>query len=672
MDFLSLERLGAPVWLWLTFASLLVSLLAFDLGVLNRRDHEIGVKESLLLSAVYIGLGLAFGGVVWGRLGTDAGLAYLTGYIVEKTLSLDNVFVIAMIFLSFSVPKAYQHRVLFWGILFAIALRGLMIGFGAALIANFAWTLYIFSAVLIVTGVRALFWPSERTDAADNSFVRFLRTRLNVTERPHGNRFFLRLPHPTTDRPTWFVTPLFLALVSIEIADVVFAVDSVPAIFAITTDLFVVYTSNIFAILGLRALYFALSAVMGRVRYLEQTLAIVLIFIGSKIFVADLLDKDIPPWLSLAGSVAIIAAGGLYSLWRTQPAARRWAPKMAAASAAAVSIVSVGWTLWPLREATRTHYETELVDRGPVIRAVSATGVIERAPLIRIDASVAGRVLALYCGPGDSVKAGQICAKIDPGPYLRRVARETKALAAARKRLEKSEARVEATTASPARDRRSTTRAQATRARAEVDRRQAALSAAEAVLARTQIVMPVDGIVHSRNAEVGRPAEAPDAAPLFVLAPDSVRMKIEAAAGEIELGDTASFAVGSLPEHLFAGEVVKIHRASKAASGTREILVDAPDPRHLLADGMQAMAVVVVDRRDDVLRIPNRVIDYSSGETQGGRPEAPPAGWTRLWRLRDGEAEAATVRLGLDDGVYREVVEGDLQRGDRLIVGGAG
>lgn len=658
MDFLLLERLGAPLWLWLTFASLIVSLLAFDLGFLNRRDHEIGVRESLSLSAVYIGLGLAFGGVVWLRLGPEMGLAYLTGYIVEKTLSLDNVFVIAMIFMSFSVPRAYQHRVLFWGILFAIALRGVMIGFGAALIANFAWTLYVFSAVLIVTGVKTLFWPSERADAADNALIRFLRAKLNVTERPHGHRFVVRLPHPETGKPTWFATPLFLALVSIEIVDVVFAVDSVPAIFAITTDPFVVYTSNIFAILGLRALFFALSAVMVRLRYLEQTLAIVLIFIGSKIFVADLLGEHLPPWLSLAGSVTIIAAGVLYSLWRTQPSARRWMPRMAAAGAAAASIAGVGWFAWP---AGATHYDTELVERGSVIRAVSAAGVIERAP-IRVEAKVAGRVVALHCKVGDHVRAGQTCAEIDPGPLLKHVASETRALTAARERLEKSEARLAKAERGRSSAAQRRARTQAARDSAEVERLRAALSIAEAALGERRIVAPVDGVVLS----LGRPAEAPGADPVFVIAPDIVTMKVDAGAPgaeEIELGDRASLAAESHPELLLRGEVVAIDRAS------RKISIEARDPHHSLAEAVQAAAVVIVDRRENALRIPDRAIDYADGKAQAAPAGAPPPGWTRLWKLRDGEPEPANVRLGLGDGLHREVLEGDLRQGDRVIVG---
>lgn len=315
--------LGAPAWLWLAFAGFLAALLTFDLGVFHRRDREIRIGESLLLSAIYIGLGLAFGAIVWWSLGPAAGLAYLTGFIVEKTLSIDNIIVISMIFLMVSVPRSQQHRVLFWGILWAVVLRGIMIALGVALIERFSWSLYIFSAFLIATGIRMLVFPEKETSIADNSLMRLMRSRFNVTDRLHGHHFFVRLPHALTQKPTLFATPLFMALMAIEFADIVFAVDSLPAIFAITTDPFVVYTSNIFAILGLRALYFVLSAAIHHFRYLKPTLAAILIFVGSKIFAVDLIGKEIPSWLSLAVTVTIIATGGLFSLWSSAAATDR-------------------------------------------------------------------------------------------------------------------------------------------------------------------------------------------------------------------------------------------------------------------------------------------------------------------------------------------------------------
>ena len=314
--------LGTPLWLWFTFVALVVALLAFDLGILNRKDHEIGVAESLRLSALYIGLGVGFGAFVWQQFGAQPAAEYLTAFLVEKTLALDNVFVIALIFGYFAVPRRYQHRVLFWGILGVIVLRGIMIGLGATLVANYAWVLYIFALFLIATGVKMLVTEEKERDLATNPLLRFMRRRFRVTDSIEGNDFVVTAPDPATGRPVRWITPLFLALVLIEIADLVFAVDSVPAVFAITTDPYIVYTSNIFAILGLRALYFALAAVLHRFHYLKYALALLLVFIGSKIFIADLMGwEKFPPLWSLAITVAILGAGVLYSLWRSRDAA---------------------------------------------------------------------------------------------------------------------------------------------------------------------------------------------------------------------------------------------------------------------------------------------------------------------------------------------------------------
>lgn len=316
MNPLFLERLGAPVWLWLAFAALVVALLAFDLGVQEKRDKAMSLRASLVLSAIYISVGLAFGAVVAWRLGMEAGVNYLTGFVIEKMLSLDNIFIIAMILQKFSTPPADQRRVLFWGVAFAVVLRAALVALGAALIAKFSWILYLFSAFLVVVGAKTLLLPGKKQPAGESSVVRFLRARFNIAEERHGKRFFVRLEHPKTGKRALFVTPLFVALVLVELADVIFAIDSVPAIFAITREPFIVFTSNIFAILGLRALYFALSAAVTRFRYLEPTLAVVLIFIGSKIFVADAIGEEIPASVSLGVTVTIIAAGGLLSLWR--------------------------------------------------------------------------------------------------------------------------------------------------------------------------------------------------------------------------------------------------------------------------------------------------------------------------------------------------------------------
>jgi tellurite resistance protein TerC len=317
--FFFVDWLGKPLWMWLTFMGIVVALLAFDLGILHRDNREIEVKESLLLSAMYVGLGLAFGAWVWWQLGADSGLNYVTGFVVEKTLALDNVFVIALIFSFFAVPRQYQYRVLFWGILGVIVLRAIMIGLGATLVSQFSWVLYIFAAFLILTGIKMLWIGDKEPEIGNNPLVRFLRRRFNVTDEHHGQHFLVKKADPKTGRMTWFVTPLFMALVMVEIADLIFAVDSVPAIFAITTDPFIVYTSNIFAILGLRALYFALAAMIHRFKYLKPALAVVLVFIGSKIFVADLLGLEkFPATLSLGITIGIIVAGIAYSLWRTR------------------------------------------------------------------------------------------------------------------------------------------------------------------------------------------------------------------------------------------------------------------------------------------------------------------------------------------------------------------
>lgn len=318
-QFFTILFLGQPLWMWLGFAAVVAVLLAFDLGVLHRESREIGVRESLLLSAFYIVLGVSFGALVWLQLGRQSGIEYLTGFVVEKSLAMDNVFVIAMIFGYFAIPREYQHRVLFWGVLGVIVLRAIMIGVGATLVAEFGWVLYLFAAFLVVTGLKMLWWGDKEADLAHNPVLKLIRRRFRVSDRLHGDRFFARLPEPATGRPALHVTPLFLALILIEVADVIFAVDSVPAIFAITTDPYVVYTSNIFAILGLRALYFALAAILHRFAYLKQALAVLLVFIGAKIFVADLLGwSKFPAEWSLAITFAILAGGVLYSLWRTR------------------------------------------------------------------------------------------------------------------------------------------------------------------------------------------------------------------------------------------------------------------------------------------------------------------------------------------------------------------
>lgn len=320
LSFLQADFAGTPAWSWLLFIGIVISLLVFDLGVLHKEDREIGVRESLLLSAGYISAALLFGGWVWWQMGPSSGMAYYTGFLIEKSLSLDNVFVIALIFSFFAIPRQFQHRVLFWGILGVIVLRAIMIGLGAALVSNFGWLMYLFGAFLVFTGIKMWMIADQEPDIATNPILKFLKRRMRVTEGLRGNAFWVREPDAATGKTVRWATPLFLALVLIEFVDLLFAVDSVPSIFAITTDPFIVYTSNIFAILGLRALYFALAAMIHRFHYLKYALSLVLVFIGTKIFLVGFIGK-IPAVVSLSVTFGLIGGGVLFSLWKTRSGA---------------------------------------------------------------------------------------------------------------------------------------------------------------------------------------------------------------------------------------------------------------------------------------------------------------------------------------------------------------
>jgi tellurite resistance protein TerC len=319
MEFLFMEVLTKPLWMWLVFLGLVVALLAFDLGVLNKKDHEIGVAESLRLSAFYIALGVSFSGFVWWQMDGEATAQYLTAFVVEKTLALDNIFVIALIFTYFAIPRQYQHRVLFWGILGVILLRGIMIGLGTTIVNQYSWVLYLFAVFLILTGIKMFFQADEEPSLEGNKLIGFLKKRMRVTDEIHGHDFFVKKADPATGKVVRYATPLFLALITVEIADVIFAVDSVPAVFAITTDPYIVYTSNIFAILGLRALFFALAAVLHRFSYLKYALSLLLVFIGSKIFIAYFMGwEKFPPAWSLGITFFILTVGVVYSLYKTR------------------------------------------------------------------------------------------------------------------------------------------------------------------------------------------------------------------------------------------------------------------------------------------------------------------------------------------------------------------
>ncbi len=326
MDFLFLLFLGKPIWMWLVFLGIVIALMVFDLGVLHKDDHELGVAESLRLTAFYIAIAILFGGYIWwswttGLLVTSDGsnpvTAYFQGYIIEKVLSIDNVFVISLIFGYFAIPPKYQYRALIWGIIGVIVLRGLMIAIGTELIASYKWVSLVFAAFLAFTGIKMLLVSETEMDVSKNPVVRLVSKYMHVTPDLHGHKFFVRLPHPVKNRTVLYATPLLVALIVINFADLIFAVDSVPAIFLITTDTFIVYTANIMAILGLRALYFALSALVHRFHYLKYSLAVVLVFIGIKGFYSYFLGKP-DPYLSLGITVTIIAAGIFYSLWKTR------------------------------------------------------------------------------------------------------------------------------------------------------------------------------------------------------------------------------------------------------------------------------------------------------------------------------------------------------------------
>lgn len=311
------EFLGTPAYFWFIFIAIVITLLAFDLGVLHKEDKEISARESFMLYGGYVTIALLFGAWVWWTRGSQAGLEFYTGYVIEQSLAMDNIFVIATIFSYFAIPRKYQHRVLFWGIIGAIVMRAIMIGFGAALVTQFNWILYLFGAFLVFTGINMFRANESEGDLKDNKLLAWLRKRFNITDKLHGHDFTAKLPDPKTGKIVTWLTPLGVAVILVEFVDLIFAVDSVPAIFAITLDPFIVYTSNIFAILGLRSLYFALAAAMHRFVYLKYSLALILTLVGIKIFLVPLGIK-VDTLISLTATLGILAAGIGYSLWKTR------------------------------------------------------------------------------------------------------------------------------------------------------------------------------------------------------------------------------------------------------------------------------------------------------------------------------------------------------------------
>jgi len=312
------------LWIWIAFIAFVLLMLALDLGLLNRRDHVIRTREALGWTLFWVALALLFNVLVffmyrghWLGIGLDdlgghhAAIQYFTGYLIEKSLSLDNIFVIALIFSYFKVPAQYQHRVLFWGILGALIMRGAMIAAGAALITRFSWAVYVFGGFLIFTALRMLVGGDETPDLEHNRLVRWTRKLYPVSEKLDGHNFFTRLPDGRRA-----ITPLLLVLLLVESSDVIFAVDSIPAIFAVTVDPFIVFTSNIFAILGLRSLYFVLARLIDRFHFFKLSLVVVLAYVGLKMIVSHHLE--IPSWVSLLVILGVLLVGVLASWLRSR------------------------------------------------------------------------------------------------------------------------------------------------------------------------------------------------------------------------------------------------------------------------------------------------------------------------------------------------------------------
>ena len=301
------DSIGSPR-LWAGFIGLVLGLLVLDLRVVHRRAHAVGLREALGWSVAWVAMSLVFGAGVWVRFGHQAGLEFLTGYVIEKALSVDNLFVFAVIFSSFGVPAAYQHRVLFWGILGALVMRAVFILAGAALLARFHFVFFLFGGFLVLTGIRILFTRPEIPHPERHPAVRLFRRLVPMTADYRGTRFLVR------DGARWLATPLLLVLLVVEATDVIFAVDSIPAVFAVTRDPFIVFTSNICAILGLRALYFLIAGLIDRFRYLKVGLGLALVFVGVKMLLSDVYHISIDASL---GVIALLIGGSIAaSLWR--------------------------------------------------------------------------------------------------------------------------------------------------------------------------------------------------------------------------------------------------------------------------------------------------------------------------------------------------------------------
>jgi tellurite resistance protein TerC len=299
------------IWFWVGFNAFVLIMLALDLGVFHRKAHEVSLKEAGAWSAVWVSVALLFNVVIWQYAGPQVGLEFLTGYLVEKSLAVDNIFVIAIIFSYFAIPAKYQHRVLFWGIIGALIMRGAFIAAGSYMLKEWHWIIYVFGALLLITGIKMAVKRDEEFDVESNPVMKLARRFIPLTHKLDGQRFW------TVENGKRVATPLFLALLLVEFADLVFAIDSIPAIFAITDDPFIVYTSNVMAILGLRSMYFLLAGIVHKFVYLKLALALVLVFVGGKIMLIDVFK--VPTVVSLAVIASLIGGAVALSLLRPPP-----------------------------------------------------------------------------------------------------------------------------------------------------------------------------------------------------------------------------------------------------------------------------------------------------------------------------------------------------------------
>ena len=302
---------GTPIWAWVAVTVAILVMLLIDLLVVHKDAHAVTVREAAYSSAVWISIGLAFGVIIWFANGGEQAGQYFTGYLVEKSLSVDNIFVFALLFTYFSVPAALQHRVLFWGVVGALVFRAIFIALGAALLEEFHWMIFLFGGFLVVTGIRMAMSREEHVDPGRNPVLRLMRRLVPMTDKYHGPKFTIR------EAGKRYATPLLAVLVAVETTDVIFAVDSIPAVFAVTDDPFLVFTSNAFAILGLRALYFLLADLIDRFTYLKVGLAAVLVFVGIKMLASEVWHP--PGWLPLVVIAAIIGLSVYISLRSTRP-----------------------------------------------------------------------------------------------------------------------------------------------------------------------------------------------------------------------------------------------------------------------------------------------------------------------------------------------------------------